>query len=102
IRCSRKIFEHTTSRLTRRGPFGCRRTRFKRDVGGGTALAKAPNRPALQREVVMSKTAADQIVEMMIEVGIQRVYGLVGDSINPLPDAIRRPRGKLRGGHCEN
>jgi len=31
----------------------------------------------------MSKTAADQIVEMMIGVGIKRVYGLVGDSIHP-------------------
>jgi len=44
----------------------------------------------------MSKTAADQIVEMMIEVGIQRVYGLVGDSINPITDAIRQTKGKLQ------
>src|SRR5258706_5803320 len=50
----------------------------------------------------MSKTAADQIVEMMIDVGIQRVYGLVGDSINPLTDAIRRTKGKLQWVHCRN
>ena len=50
----------------------------------------------------MSKTAADQIAEMMIEAGIQRVYGVVGDSINPIVDAIRRTDGKLRWVHCRN
>jgi len=50
----------------------------------------------------MSKTAADQIAEMMIEVGIQRVYGLVGDSINPMTDAIRRTKGKLQWVHVRN
>jgi len=44
----------------------------------------------------MAKTAADQIAEMMIDAGIQRVYGVVGDSINPIVDAIRRSDGKLR------
>jgi pyruvate dehydrogenase (quinone) len=44
----------------------------------------------------MSKTAADQIVEMMIDAGIRRVYGLVGDSINPITDAIWRTKGKLQ------
>ena len=41
----------------------------------------------------MAKTAADQIAEMMIDAGIQRVYGVVGDSINPIVDAIRRSDG---------
>ena len=50
----------------------------------------------------MPKTAADQIVEMMIDAGIQRVYGVVGDSINPIVDAIRRTDGKLRWVHCRN
>jgi pyruvate dehydrogenase (quinone) len=50
----------------------------------------------------MSKTAADQIVEMMIVAGIQRIYGVVGDSINPIVDAIRRTDGKLRWVHCRN
>ena len=34
----------------------------------------------------MAKTAADQVAEMMIDAGIQRVYGVVGDSINPIVD----------------
>jgi pyruvate dehydrogenase (quinone) len=50
----------------------------------------------------MAKTAADQIAEMMIDAGIQRVYGVVGDSINPIVDAIRRSDGKLRWVHCRN
>jgi pyruvate dehydrogenase (quinone) len=50
----------------------------------------------------MSKTAADQIVEMMISAGIQRVYGVVGDSINPLIDSIRKTNGKLRWVLCRN
>jgi pyruvate dehydrogenase (quinone) len=50
----------------------------------------------------MSKTAADQVAEMMIDAGIQRVYGVVGDSINPLIDAIRKSDGKLRWVHCRN
>ncbi|HVI09492.1 MAG TPA: thiamine pyrophosphate-dependent enzyme [Candidatus Binatia bacterium] len=50
----------------------------------------------------MGKTAADQIAEMMTDAGIQRVYGVVGDSINPIVDAIRRTDGRLRWIHCRN
>ncbi len=50
----------------------------------------------------MARTAADQIAEMMIDAGIQRVYGVVGDSINPIVDAIRRSDGKLQWIHCRN
>src|SRR6201996_974437 len=50
----------------------------------------------------MAKTAADQVVEMMIDAGIQRVYGVVGDSINPIVDSIRKSDGKLRWVHVRN
>jgi len=50
----------------------------------------------------MSKTVSDQIAEMMIDVGIQRVYGVVGDSTNPVIDAIRKTDGKIRWIHCRN
>src|SRR5580698_11141343 len=43
----------------------------------------------------MAKVVADQIVQLMLDAGIQRVYGVVGDALNPLTDAIRRD-GKLR------
>lgn len=50
----------------------------------------------------MATTVADQVVEMMIDAGIQRVYGVVGDSLNPLTDAMRRAAGKLRWVHCRH
>ncbi|WP_250038086.1 pyruvate dehydrogenase [Paractinoplanes maris] len=36
------------------------------------------------------KTVADQFVEVLIRAGVERIYGLVGDSLNALSDAIRR------------
>lgn len=33
---------------------------------------------------------ADQLVEILRQVGVRRIYGLVGDSLNPVVDAIRR------------
>ncbi|WP_016699505.1 pyruvate dehydrogenase [Actinoalloteichus spitiensis] len=38
-------------------------------------------------------TVADQLVEILREVGVERVYGVVGDSLNPVVDGIRRRRG---------
>lgn len=38
----------------------------------------------------MSKTVADTIVDYLVEGGVKRVYGVPGDSIDPLVDAIRR------------
>ncbi len=40
-----------------------------------------------------TQNVADQFVQVMVESGVQRVYGLVGDSLNPLVDAIRRTAG---------
>lgn len=36
---------------------------------------------------------AEQLVEVLVQAGVQRVYGVVGDSLNPIVDAIRRRRG---------
>jgi glyoxylate carboligase len=38
----------------------------------------------------MACTVADQMIEVLVQPGFGRVYGLVGDSLNPLADAIRR------------
>ncbi len=38
----------------------------------------------------MSKKVADQLVEMMLQAGIKRIYGITGDSLNELNDAFRR------------
>lgn len=38
----------------------------------------------------MSKTVAEQLVEMLADAGIERVYAVTGDSLNEVNDAIRR------------
>lgn len=43
----------------------------------------------------MARIVAEQVVQLMREAGVQRVYGVVGDALNPLVDAIRRD-GELR------
>lgn len=50
----------------------------------------------------MSKhRVADQLVEMFVSAGVERIYGLVGDSLNPLVDAVRRTDG-IEWVHCHN
>ncbi len=43
----------------------------------------------------MAKIVAEQIVQLMLDARIERIYGVVGDALNPLTDAIRRSA-KLR------
>ena len=38
-------------------------------------------------------TLAEQLIDVVRQAGVQRVYGVVGDSLNPVVDAIRRPDG---------
>ena len=47
------------------------------------------------------KTVADQFVETLAAVGVKRIYGVVGDSLNGLTDAIRR-HGKIQWVHVRN
>src|SRR5882672_12790122 len=35
-------------------------------------------------------TVAEQMVKTLVEVGVKRIYGIVGDSLNGIIDAIRR------------
>lgn len=41
---------------------------------------------------------ADQIVEQLQAAGVRRIYGIVGDSLNPVVDAVRRTGGSAKGG----
>jgi pyruvate dehydrogenase (quinone) len=43
----------------------------------------------------MSRTVAEHLVDTLAQAGVQRIYGVVGDSLNPVTDAIRRS-GKLQ------
>ena len=49
----------------------------------------------------MSKNVSDHIVEMLVEAGVKRVYGVTGDSLNPVNDAIRRD-GRLQWIHVRH
>ena len=35
-------------------------------------------------------TVAEQMVKTLVEAGVKRIYGIVGDSLNGIIDAIRR------------
>jgi pyruvate dehydrogenase (quinone) len=41
------------------------------------------------------QTVASYLVEMMIDAGVQNIYGIVGDSANPVFDEIRKTGGKI-------
>ncbi|RYG35661.1 pyruvate dehydrogenase [bacterium] len=47
-------------------------------------------------------TVAESIVEHLIAAGVERVYGVVGDSLNPIVDAIRRSGGKIQWVHVRH
>ena len=40
----------------------------------------------------MSKTVAEVLVGVLEEIGVQQIFGLIGDSLNPLGDAVRRSK----------
>jgi pyruvate dehydrogenase (quinone) len=50
----------------------------------------------------MSKTVAEILVEQMVEAGIKHVYGIVGDSANPIVDALRRCESEIDFVHVRN
>jgi pyruvate dehydrogenase (quinone) len=49
----------------------------------------------------VTTTVADQVIQVLRETGVDHIYGLVGDSLNPIADAIRRD-GSIRWIHVHN
>jgi pyruvate dehydrogenase (quinone) len=49
----------------------------------------------------MAKTVADQMVETLAAAGVERIYGIVGDSLNGFTDALRR-HGRIRWLHVRH
>ena len=49
----------------------------------------------------MSKNVSDQLVETLVEAGIQRIYAVTGDSLNHVNAAIHR-NGKIKWIHVRN
>ncbi|RKR74548.1 pyruvate dehydrogenase [Frondihabitans australicus] len=46
----------------------------------------------------MAQTIADQLIAQLLAAGVKRIYGIVGDSLNPVVDAVRRTGGSAKGG----
>jgi len=49
----------------------------------------------------MAHRIADELVNKLVEAGVERIYGIVGDSLNPITDAIHRNR-KLKWIHVRH
>jgi pyruvate dehydrogenase (quinone) len=41
-------------------------------------------------QYVMAKIVAEQLVEMLVNAGVKRIYAVTGDSLNEVNDAVRR------------
>src|SRR6478672_3899755 len=42
------------------------------------------------QERIMSQTVASQLIGVLEQIGVKQIFGLIGDSLNPLADAVRR------------
>jgi pyruvate dehydrogenase (quinone) len=40
----------------------------------------------------MSQTVADTLIDVLEQIGVKHIFGLIGDSLNPLVDAVRRSK----------
>jgi pyruvate dehydrogenase (quinone) len=49
----------------------------------------------------MARTVADQFADILVAAGVKRIYGIVGDSLNGLTDALRR-QGKIEWIHVRH
>ena len=49
----------------------------------------------------MSRNVADVLWEMLANAGVKRCYGIVGDALNPVIDALRR-NGKIEFIHVRH
>lgn len=49
----------------------------------------------------MSKNVADQLVEILYEAGVRRIYAVTGDSLNKVNDAVRK-NGKIQWIHVRH
>src|ERR1700682_3272066 len=54
-----------------------------------------------EQEVFMSRKVADVLWEMLANAGVKRCYGIVGDALNPVIDALRR-NGKIEFVHVRH
>src|SRR5579871_659716 len=58
-------------------------------VCGDAARAKVTG-AVPRKEARMAQTVADVLVDTLERIGVRHVFGLIGDSLNPFADAVRR------------
>src|SRR5664280_3283432 len=59
-------------------------------TGGGQLMFLSSTRGAV---MARTRSVADQLVSQLVAAGVRHVYGIVGDSLNPVVDAVRRTDG---------
>ena len=50
----------------------------------------------------MAQNVAEQLVEMLVNAGVKRIYAVTGDSLNEVNDAVRRSEGKIQWVHVRH
>ena len=50
----------------------------------------------------MAKNVAEQVVDMLADAGVKRIYAVTGDSLNEINDAVRRSDGKIQWIHVRH
>jgi pyruvate dehydrogenase (quinone) len=73
-----------------------------RPRAGGRAIKENLSEYACKQGATkLPKNVADQIAEILTAAGVKRIYGIVGDSLNGLTDALRR-QGKIEWVHVRH
>src|ERR1035438_8673744 len=75
----------------REEPPGCRSTpgQVYSKPGAATQLIGLAPVRTQKRGIVPEKRVADQFVEVLASSGVERVYGVAGDSLNGITDSLR-------------
>src|ERR1700684_1194765 len=76
------------------------------NIGASNAPLLSPGKQTIQSALLpktseIMKTVADQFAETLAAAGVKRIYGIVGDSLNGLTDALRR-QGKIEWVHVRH
>src|SRR6266576_2663579 len=76
---------------TRRSVFGCSSSRTCCPLSWKANCTVSIRKiwPKPKKGSGMSKKVADLLVDVLAEAGVQRIYGVVGDSLNGITDSIR-------------
>lgn len=52
-------------------------------------------------EIFMAQKVAEQVIDMLVDTGVKRIYAVTGDSLNEINDAVRR-NGKINWIHVRH